>query len=123
MLNSIKGKYLEHRWEITLLLIISSCYAIGLEILRIVLSGHRNYFYFIWNLFLAWIPYLLGMYLPVSFHVVRSRFILVFFTGDMVFVLAQFALHPYRPASPERETKYSAVVRSGAGPFHLPGQD
>ena len=73
MLSSIKGKYLENRWEITLLLIVSSFYAVGLEVFRIILSGHRNYSYFIWNLFLAWIPYALSMYLPVSFHVVRSR--------------------------------------------------
>lgn len=76
MLSSIKGKYLENRWEITLLLIISSLFAVGLEVLRIYLSGYNNYYYFIWNLFLAWIPYLLGMYLPVSFHVIRSRIVI-----------------------------------------------
>lgn len=76
MLSSIKGKYLENRWEITLLLVISSLFAVGLEVLRIYLSGYNNYYYFIWNLFLAWIPYLLGMYLPVSFHVIRSRIVI-----------------------------------------------
>jgi uncharacterized membrane protein len=73
MLLAIKGKYLAHRWEITLLLLISSIYATGLELLRVYLSGHNNYLYFIWNLFLAWIPYLLSMYLPVSFYVIRVR--------------------------------------------------
>lgn len=73
MLRSLKGKYLENRWEITLLLLISSLFATSLEFLRIYLSGHHNYLYFIWNLFLAWIPYLLSMYLPVSFHVIKSR--------------------------------------------------
>lgn len=75
-MSILKGKYLENRWEITLLLVISSAFATGLELLRIFLSGHNNYLYFIWNLFLAWIPYLLGLYLPVSFHMIRSKFII-----------------------------------------------
>ncbi len=78
MLKSIKGKYLGNRWEITLLLALSSLYATGLEFLRIYLSGHNNYLYFIWNLFLAWIPYLLSLYLPVSFHVLRYKLLTYF---------------------------------------------
>lgn len=91
MLNSIKGKYLEHRWEITLLLFISSVYAVSLELLRIYLSGHKNYFYFIWNLFLAWIPYLLAMYMPLSFHVIKSRVIL------LLLLLVWFLFWPNSP--------------------------
>lgn len=73
MFTPVKSKYFEHRLEITLLLIASSVYAVGLELLRVYLSGHNSYLYFIWNLFLAWIPYLLGLYLPLSYHVIRSR--------------------------------------------------
>lgn len=76
MLHEIKGKYLENRWEITLLLMASSLFATSLEALRIYWSGHQNYLYLVWNLFLAWIPYLIGLYLPVSFHALRSKFII-----------------------------------------------
>jgi uncharacterized membrane protein len=110
MLNSIKGKYLEHRWEITLLLFISSAYAVSLELLRIYLSGHKNYFYFIWNLFLAWIPYLLAMYMPLSFHVIKSRVILLLLVACLVFILAEFSLHTDRPASPERKAAHTVMV-------------
>lgn len=75
MFSNLKGKYLQNRWEITLLLLASSLFATGLELIRIFISGHNNYYYFVWNLFLAWIPYLIGLYLPVSFHVIRSKFI------------------------------------------------
>lgn len=76
MFDHLKGKYLQNRWEITLLLLASSCFAAGLELIRIFISGHNNYYYFVWNLFLAWIPYLIGLYLPVSFHVIRSRLVI-----------------------------------------------
>ena len=75
MLKSIHGKYLEHRWEITLLLFISSLYAVGLELLRIYLSHHYNYYYFIWNLFLAWIPFLISMYLPIAYYKIKPKII------------------------------------------------
>lgn len=57
------------------MLVLSSCFATGLEILRIILSHHKNYFYFIWNLFLAWIPYLIGIYLPIAYYKMKSKFL------------------------------------------------
>jgi uncharacterized membrane protein len=72
-LSHVRIKYLEHRWEITLMLFISSVFACLLEFIRIYLSHHHNYFYFIWNLFLSWIPYGISMYLPVSFVVMKRK--------------------------------------------------
>ena len=73
MIHQIRHKYLEHRWEITLMLFISSLFACALEFLRVLLSHKHNYFYFIWNLFLAWIPYIISMYLPVSFVMMKRK--------------------------------------------------
>jgi uncharacterized membrane protein len=58
------------------MLVISSAFATGLEFLRIYISKHNNYLYFIWNLFLAWIPYAISMYLPLSYHLIRSKFLI-----------------------------------------------
>lgn len=70
----IRSKYFREHWEITLMLIISSVYAIALELLRVYISPKTNYLFFIWNLFLAWIPYLIGVYLPVAYYKMRSKF-------------------------------------------------
>ena len=70
----IRSKYFKEHWEITLILIISSLYATALELLRIYISPKNNYLFFIWNLFLAWIPYLIGIYLPVAYYTMRSKF-------------------------------------------------
>jgi uncharacterized membrane protein len=73
MLAHIKLNYFAYRRDITLLLLISSLFACGLELLRIYLTQRQNYSYFIWNLFLAWIPYLISMYLPFSFAVMKRK--------------------------------------------------
>ena len=70
----IRSRYFKEHWEITLILIISSLYAIALELLRVYISPKHNYLFFIWNLFLAWIPYLIGVYLPVAYYTMRSKF-------------------------------------------------
>ncbi|MFI5134991.1 MAG: DUF1361 domain-containing protein [Chitinophagales bacterium] len=75
MLKTIRSKYFKEHWEITLMLLLSSAFAVGLEILRILLSHHKNYFYFIWNLFLAWVPFLISMYLPIAYYKMKSKFL------------------------------------------------
>ena len=79
MLLHIKHKYLEHRWEITLMLMISSVFACSLEFLRIYISHRQNYLYFIWNLFLAWVPYAISIYLPVSYVQIKRKWIVYLF--------------------------------------------
>ncbi|MBA3647029.1 MAG: DUF1361 domain-containing protein [Chitinophagales bacterium] len=78
MLKTIRSKYFQEHYQITVLLIISSLYSIALELLRIYLSGHKNYFYFIWNLFLAWVPYLISMYLPITYYKLKIKIIAYF---------------------------------------------
>src|SRR6185436_5598713 len=75
MIQNIKHRYLEHRWEITLMLLISSLFACALEFLRIWISHRHNYFYFIWNLFLAWVPFLISIYLPVAYVTLKRPWI------------------------------------------------
>src|SRR5437870_4783913 len=74
-IHNIKHKYLEHRWEITVMLLISSLFACALEFLRIWISHKNNYLYFIWNLFLAWIPFAISMYLPISYVMLKRKWI------------------------------------------------
>jgi uncharacterized membrane protein len=73
-LKTIRSKYFSEHWQITVILIISSLYAATLELLRIFISSKYNYRFFIWNLFLAWIPYLISIYLPVAYYKMRSKF-------------------------------------------------
>src|SRR5215467_5703510 len=75
MFKTIRSKYFREHWEITLMLLLSSFFAITLELLRIFISHHKNYFYFIWNLFLAWIPFLISMYLPIAYYKLRYKFV------------------------------------------------
>src|SRR5450432_2324487 len=91
MLHHIRNKYLQSRWEVTIVLLISSAFATGLEFLRIYLSGHNNYFYFIWNLFLAWVPYAISMYLPLSYHLIKSKLLI------WVLILIFFLFWPNSP--------------------------
>src|ERR1043165_4977864 len=74
-MNNIRSKYFKEHWDITLILLLSSLFAIALEVIRIALTHHKNYFYFIWNLFLAWVPYLISIYLPVAYYKLKPRFI------------------------------------------------
>jgi uncharacterized membrane protein len=73
--QTIRSKYFREHWEITLILIISSLYAVVLEMVRVIISPKANYLFFIWNLFLAWIPYLIGIYLPVAYYTMKSKFL------------------------------------------------
>lgn len=57
------------------MLLVSSLFACVLEFLRIWISHRHNYLYFIWNLFLAWIPYAISMYLPVAYVVSKRKWI------------------------------------------------
>jgi len=75
MFNTVRSQYFKDHWEITLMLILSSLFAVTLESLRILISHHKNYYYFIWNLFLAWIPYLISIYLPIAYYKLRYKFV------------------------------------------------
>ncbi|MEO5675492.1 MAG: DUF1361 domain-containing protein [Chitinophagales bacterium] len=75
MLQKIRHQYLGHRAEISLLLLISSVFACALELLRIYISHRHNYQYFLWNLFLAWIPFAISLYLPVAHATLRWKWL------------------------------------------------
>ncbi len=77
-IKTIRSIYFREHWEITIILIISSLYATAIVALRIFLSSKINYLFFIWNLFLAWIPYLISIYLPVAYYKIRQKFIAYF---------------------------------------------
>jgi uncharacterized membrane protein len=74
-IKTIRSIYFREHWEITIILIISSLYAAAIVAVRIYLSSKINYLFFIWNLFLAWIPYLISIYLPVAYYKIRQKFI------------------------------------------------
>src|ERR1700709_646893 len=46
-----------HRLFVLGILILSTWLSLGLVVVRWAMSGHRAYGFFIWNLFLAWIPF------------------------------------------------------------------
>ena len=69
----IRSKYFREHSQITRILIVSSLYATVLELLRIFISHKYNYLYFIWNLFLAWVPYLISIYLPIAWYTLKSK--------------------------------------------------
>jgi uncharacterized membrane protein len=75
MLDTLRSTYFKDHWEITLMLILSSLFAVSLEFTRILITHHKNYFYFIWNLFLAWIPYLISIYLPIAYYKLRYKIV------------------------------------------------
>ncbi len=71
--KTIHSKYFREHSQITFILFISSLFAIALELLRVYISPKNNYLYFIWNLFLAWIPYFISLYLPVAYYKMKSK--------------------------------------------------
>ena len=73
-LRTIHSKYFKEHKDITIILIIASLFAVSLEMLRIAISGEKRFLYFIWNLFLAWIPYLIGIYLPIAYYKMKNKF-------------------------------------------------
>ncbi len=72
-IKTIHSKYFKEHWEITIILFISSLFAVVLELLRILISSKINSLFFIWNLFLAWIPYLISIYLPIAYYKMKSK--------------------------------------------------
>src|SRR6516225_3461655 len=77
-IKTIRSIYFREHWEITMMLVVSSLYATAVVALRIFLSSKVNYLFFIWNLFLAWIPYLISIYLPVAYYKIRQKFVAYF---------------------------------------------
>ncbi|HRH61531.1 MAG TPA: DUF1361 domain-containing protein [Chitinophagaceae bacterium] len=72
-LRTINSKYFKEHKDITIILIVASLFATSLEFLRVIITGDKRFLYFIWNLFLAWIPYLIGMYLPIAYYTMRYK--------------------------------------------------
>ncbi len=60
----------KNRSRLIHLLALMSFFCIALVLFRFVLTGNLRFFYFIWNLFLAWIPFWISMGL---FRAYRNR--------------------------------------------------
>lgn len=72
-------------------LLLSSVFAVGLLIVRILYSGHITYVFLGWNLFLAWLPYLFGMLAVYASH--RRQWLAALISG--VLWLVFFPNAPY----------------------------
>ena len=53
-------------WRAVAVLVLFSLYCTGLEIARIVYAGDHDYGFMLWNLFLAWIPFVLAWLLDAA---------------------------------------------------------
>ncbi len=62
-------------------LILSSILAGGFFAFRVFYSGTRNYSNLLTNLFLAWLPYLLGVFAYSIFRADRKRWVLILLLG------------------------------------------
>lgn len=65
-----------HRFEITILLILMTLFCFSLSIFRYYLSDTKVFFFLNWNLFLAWIPFIISSFLLI-FNI-KSKIALVF---------------------------------------------
>jgi len=64
------------RFEITILLILMTLFCFSLSIFRYYLSDTKVFFFLNWNLFLAWIPFIISSFLLI-FNI-KSKIALVF---------------------------------------------
>ncbi|ANF53090.1 hypothetical protein A0O34_06035 [Chryseobacterium glaciei] len=65
-----------HRFEITILLILMTLFCFSLSIFRYYLSDTRVFLFLNWNLFLAWIPFVISSILVI--FSIRSKVALAF---------------------------------------------
>ncbi|MFP3594575.1 DUF1361 domain-containing protein [Chryseobacterium sp. SIMBA_038] len=62
MMEKLKNS---HRFEITILLILMTLFCFSLSIFRYYLSDTKVFFFLNWNLFLAWIPFIISSFLLI----------------------------------------------------------
>jgi len=75
--------------KVTKTLLLVSLVAVVLDVVRLDLWGTANLLYLIWNLFLAWIPYLISLYF-IKKDISANRFIVYF-----IFWILFFPNAPY----------------------------
>lgn len=73
MMEKLKNS---HRFEITILLILMTLFCFSLSIFRYYLSDTKVFFFLNWNLFLAWIPFIISSFLLI-FNI-KSKIALAF---------------------------------------------
>ncbi|MET3537640.1 DUF1361 domain-containing protein [Chryseobacterium limigenitum] len=73
MMKKLKNS---HRLEITILLILMTLFCFSLSIFRYYLSDTKVFFFLNWNLFLAWIPFIISSFLLI-FNI-KSKIALAF---------------------------------------------
>lgn len=73
MMEKLKNS---QRFEITILLILMTLFCFSLSIFRYYLSDTKVFFFLNWNLFLAWIPFIISSFLLI-FNI-KSKVALVF---------------------------------------------
>jgi uncharacterized membrane protein len=68
----------KNRGQIILTLFISSWFSTFILGFRIYYSGYITYLFLIWNLFLAWIPYLITLFLVIYGQKISSKLVIGF---------------------------------------------
>src|ERR1035437_3182424 len=77
--------------KITKMLLLVSAVAVIFDLVRIILFGQTNFLYLIWNLFLAWIPYIIsGFFIKKEMTV--GGFIPIFIVWLLFFPNAPYVL-------------------------------
>ncbi len=95
MTNRIHNALLHHKYKVGVFLLLSaaSVICVGLVIARLTYSGSVRYVILIWNLFLAWIPFVMAFLA----YVLSWRRGLVLFLVIPVFVLLWLIFFPNAP--------------------------
>lgn len=85
-------------------LALSSLLALLLVVGRVYLSGTRGYIFLVWNLILAWMPYLMSLWADVEFRREKSRWRLLLpaavwllFFPNAPYILTDFVHLQYHP--------------------------
>ena len=99
----------------TVLLIISTVFSLGLLIFRMIYTENITFIFLVWNLFLAWIPYIISNTYTKYDHQFKSR--LMLFLTVMIWL-------PFFPNAPYILTDlFHLSCFYFQKEFHAPGKD
>lgn len=77
----------------TLLFLLFTAFNTALVTIRMIYSADEFYFFMLWNLFLAWIPYLVSKVIYIRFRYTHKRFTFV----NILLLLVWLAFFPNAP--------------------------
>ena len=95
-MRNIVRPFLHYRWlfmrsEIVRVLSLSMLFSVGMVVVRNIYTGSGGYRFLVWNLFLAFIPYLISNRLSFSTSWIKHRGKLaIAFTGWLLFIPNSF---------------------------------